>query len=56
MYAPEIHEYIFLSYTICPEESFIVIHVDNKYLVASTDPNADAAEIFTFYKEYVNVG
>ena len=55
VYSPEIHESIFLSYTICPEEGFIVIHVDNKYLVASIDPNADSAEIFAFYKEYVDV-
>ena len=45
----------FLSYTICPEEGFIVIHLDNRYLVASTDPNADPAEIFAFYKEYVHI-
>lgn len=56
VYSPEAHESIFLSYTICPEEGFAVIHVDNKYLVSSTDPNADPAEIFAFYKEYVYVG
>ena len=55
VYSPTDHESNFLSYTICPQESFIVIHVDNKYLVASTDPNADTTEIFAFYKEYVYV-
>ena len=55
VYSPEVNEPIFLSYTICPEEGFIVIHVNNKYLVASTDPNADPAEFFAFYKEYVYV-
>ena len=37
------------------DEGFVVIHVENKYLVASTNPNADLLEIFTFYKEYVYV-
>ena len=55
VYSPEAHESMFLSYTICPEEGFIVIHADNKYLVAATDPNANPAEIFAFYKEYVYV-
>ncbi|MBQ9121420.1 MAG: hypothetical protein IJY12_03540 [Clostridia bacterium] len=55
VYSPEDNESNFLSYTICPEEGFIVVHVDNKYLVGSTDPNADPAEIFAFYKEYVYV-
>ena len=56
VYSPETNNSIFLSYTICPEESFIVIQMDNKYLVASTDRDADPAEIFAFYKEYVNLG
>ena len=56
VYSPADNKSIFLSYTICPEEGFIVIHVDNKYLVASTDPNVAPAEIFAFYKEYVYVG
>lgn len=52
---PDASESIFLSFTVCPEEGFIVIQVDNKYLVATTDPNADPAEIFAFYKEYVHI-
>ena len=56
VYSPADNKSIFLSYTICPEEGFIVIHVDSKYLVASTDPNVAPAEIFAFYKEYVYVG
>lgn len=56
VYAPETQKFIFLNYTICPEEGFIVFRVDNKYLVASTDPNTDPTEIFAFYKEYVYVG
>lgn len=55
VYSTEADKSSFLSYTICPEEGFIVIRVDNKYLVATTDPNADPAEIFAFYKEYVYV-
>ena len=52
---PDASESIFLSFTVCPEEGFIVIQVDNKYLVASTNPNADPAAIFAFYKEYVHI-
>ncbi len=52
---PDASESIFLSFTVCPEEGFIVIDMDNKYLVATTDPNADPAEIFAFYKEYVHI-
>lgn len=55
VYSPELHDSIFLSYTICPEEGFAVIHVGDRYLVASTDPSADPVEIFAFYQEYVHV-
>lgn len=55
VYSTEADKSHFLSYTICPEEGFIVIDMDNRYLVASTDPNADPAAIFAFYKEYVHI-
>lgn len=51
----ETNQSTFLGFTVCPEEGFIVIHVDNRYLVASTDSDADPAKIFTFYKTYSHV-
>lgn len=50
-------EIVSMAFTICPEEGFVVLHLGNesRYLVASIDPNADPAEIFAFYKEYVHV-
>ena len=44
-----------VTFFLCPEEGFLVAKVREDYLVASTDPNADTAEIFTFYKAYVHV-
>lgn len=55
LYDPEIHNTVSLGYTICPDEGFVVVHVGDSYLVASTDPNADPAKIFAFYKAYVHV-
>lgn len=49
------HKTTDISLTICPEEGFVVVHKGQYYLVASTDPNADFAEIFAFYKAYVHV-
>ena len=43
-----------LEFMICPEEEFVVIHIEDEscYIVASTNPNADIPEIFAFYKTY----
>lgn len=54
-YSDQLRQAVFLSYTICPEEGFVVLHIEDRYLVASVDPNADPAEIFDFYQEYVSV-
>lgn len=54
---PTQHEREALSFTVCIEKEIVVLHYngDNLYLVASTDPNADPAEIFAFYDTYVHV-
>lgn len=54
-YSDQLRQAVFLSYTICPEEGFVVLHIEDRYLVASVDPNANPAEIFDFYQEYVSV-
>lgn len=43
-----------MSFTICPEAGFAVVHLKDQYLVSSIDPNANAGEIFAFYKAYVH--
>ena len=53
VYSPDRPGAVFLSYTICPEEGFVVLHIEERYLVASVDPDADPQEIFAFYQEYV---
>ena len=50
---PKHNEVTSLSFTICPESNFVVVEVGGRYLVASTDPNADPAEIFAIYDTYV---
>ena len=55
LYDPAKHDTTSISFTICPEEGFVVVKLGQDYLVASTDPEADPAEIFAFYKEYVHV-
>lgn len=50
-------ETVSMVFTICPEEGFVVFHLGNesRYFVSSTDPSADPAEIFEFYKTYAAV-
>ena len=55
LYDPAKNDSTSISFTICPEEGFVVVKLGQDYLVASTDPEADPAEIFAFYKEYVHV-
>ena len=55
LYDPAKNDSTSISFTICPEDGFVVVKLGQDYLVASTDPEADPAEILTFYKEYVHV-
>lgn len=55
LYDPAKHDSTSISFTICPEEGFVVVKLGQDYLVASTEPNANPTEIFAFYKEYVHV-
>lgn len=55
LYDPARNDSTSISFTICPEDGFVVVKLGQDYLVASTDPEADPAEIFAFYKEYVHV-
>ena len=55
LYDPAKNDSTSISFTICPEEGFVVVNKGQYYLVASTNPEADPAEIFAFYKEYVHV-
>lgn len=43
------------NFTICLEGEFLVLHIGDRYLVASKDPYAHPLEIFEFYKSYVRV-
>lgn len=54
---PTQHEPEAISFTVCIEKEIVVLHYngDDLYLVASTDPDADPAEIFAFYDAYVHV-
>lgn len=57
LYDTEINDSVGLAFTLCPQEEFVVIRLGNesRYLVASTDPNADYSEIFAFYSQYVHI-
>lgn len=55
LYDPAKHDSTSISFTICPEEGFVVVKLGQDYLVAATDPEVDPAEIFAFYKDYVHV-
>lgn len=55
-YAPASPESV--AFTVSLEDEFVIMSLkngENLYLVASTDPNADPAEIFAFYDTYVHV-
>ena len=53
IYDPQINELHSFTFMICPKDGFVVIHIENKFLIASTDPNSEPSEILAFYKEYV---
>ena len=55
LYYPEENDVASVTFFLCPEEGFLVAHVGDEYLVASTDVSADTAEIFAFYKIYVHI-
>lgn len=55
LYYTDRNDFTSISFLICPDERFVVAHLDDDYLVASTNTNADPAEIFAFYKTYVHV-
>ena len=55
LYYTDRNDFTSISFLICPDEGFIVAHLGDDYLVASTNTNADPAEIFAFYKTYVHV-
>ena len=42
-----------MVYTLFLAEEYMVISVDSRYLLASTDPDADPAAIFEQYQQYV---
>lgn len=42
-----------MRYTIFPAEEYIVLKIDDQYLVAATDPDAAPAAILDLYKQYV---
>ena len=48
-------ETLSLGFTICPELEYVILHIGDHYLVASTQPNLDSEEIMEFYKAYVAV-
>lgn len=46
---------ISLGFTICPDLGYVIVHVGDRYLAASTEPDANPESIMDFYKAYVQV-
>lgn len=54
-YYTDLNDMHSLSFTICPDEGFVVVKLNGKYMVASIKSDADPAAIMDFYKSYISV-